>query len=158
MGASVTPNDEVQRRPQAVALQLPVGRLVENRKDMIVKTTEQRRKELSRKPIAQVIRDESLVLVAMQRRLFDAGLLATAAAVNKASTQLGWEGAGLLEKHRVASIPTKCRESPNGKHKTFSNWWCEHCGEELGPDWGAGKSKPPNAAHERQTKEERSDD
>lgn len=111
-----------------------------------MKTMDQKHKELSCTPIAQVIREEALVLVAMQRRLFDAGLIATAAAVNKASSALEWEGADLLEKHRSASIPAKCRESPNGKHKKFNNWWCEHCGEELGPDWTASKSKTPNGA------------
>jgi hypothetical protein len=49
-------------------------------------------------PLAQVIREESVALVALQRRLFDAGLIASAAAVNIASTKLGWEGARLLER------------------------------------------------------------
>jgi len=48
-------------------------------------------------PIAAVIREESANLVAMQRRLFDAGLIASAAAVNEAANKLGWEGVRLLE-------------------------------------------------------------
>lgn len=85
--------------------------------------------------IAKLIADESAALVALQRRLFDAGLLASAAAVNEATNKLGWEGARLLEKERVKAIPKKCLESPSGKHKLFNGWWCEHCAEELGPDW-----------------------
>ena len=48
------------------------------------------------KNLAQVIADEAVLLVALQRRLFDAGLVASAAAINEATNKLGWEGARLL--------------------------------------------------------------
>jgi hypothetical protein len=48
------------------------------------------------KPVAQVVREEAVLMVAMQRRLFDAGLLSTAAAINEASRTLGWEAERVL--------------------------------------------------------------
>ena len=44
----------------------------------------------------EVVRDESIALVQMQRRLFNAGLLETAAAINEAANKLGWEVDRLL--------------------------------------------------------------
>lgn len=95
----------------------------------------ERHARIAATPIAKVIASEAATLVAMQRRLFDAGLLASAAAVNAAANAIGWEGASLLEVERVKAIPAKCPASASGKHKLFNLHWCEHCGEELGPNW-----------------------
>lgn len=53
---------------------------------------------MKRKTLHQVVREESAMLVAMQRRLVDAGLVATAAAINEAANKLGWEAARKFEK------------------------------------------------------------
>ena len=95
----------------------------------------ERHQELAETPVAALVRAESVTLVAMQRRLFDAGLIASAAAVGEALNKIGWEGVRLLEAERIKSIPKKCHASPSGKHKLFNNWWCEHCGQDLGQNW-----------------------
>lgn len=51
---------------------------------------------MTRKPKAtvslpQLVSDESIILVEMQRRLFEAGLIVSAAAVNAAMNKIGWE-------------------------------------------------------------------
>lgn len=55
-------------------------------------------KKTQEKLLRDVVRDQSVVLVQMQRTLMDAGLVATAARVNIASQKLGWEAAKLLER------------------------------------------------------------
>ena len=56
-------------------------------------------------PLSEVVRTESVNLVALQRRLFDAGLIATAAAINEAANKLGWEASRLLD--RKAKLESK---------------------------------------------------
>lgn len=53
---------------------------------------------MKRKTINEVVRQEGAFMVALQRRLMDAGLIATAAAVNVASQKLGYEAAKLMER------------------------------------------------------------
>ena len=50
------------------------------------------------KKLRDTVREQSVVLVQMQRTLMDVGLVATAARVNIASQKLGWEAAKLLER------------------------------------------------------------
>ena len=49
------------------------------------------------KNMHNVVRQESAVMVALERRLHDAGLVATAALVNEATKRLGWEAARKIE-------------------------------------------------------------
>ena len=55
---------------------------------------------MKRKNLHNVVREESVFMVALERRLHDAGLIATAAAVNQATPKLGWEAAKKLEKEQ----------------------------------------------------------
>ena len=54
--------------------------------------------ELSISHMRAVVRDTGVEMIAMQRRLHDAGLHATAARINLASQKLGWEAAKIIEK------------------------------------------------------------
>jgi hypothetical protein len=49
--------------------------------------------------VYKVVRQVSLEMATMQQTLFEAGLIATAAAVNAASQKLGWEGTKLAERY-----------------------------------------------------------
>lgn len=52
---------------------------------------------MAKKPnIYDVVRHASMTLVTLQRSLHDAGLHATAKAVNEASQKLGWEASAKL--------------------------------------------------------------
>ena len=48
--------------------------------------------------LRDAVRNYGFQMVMMQRKLINVGLVATAQAVNKASQQLGWEAARILER------------------------------------------------------------
>lgn len=55
---------------------------------------------MKRKTLNEIVRQESAFMVALERRLHDAGLIATAAVVNSATRKLGWEAARKLEQQK----------------------------------------------------------
>lgn len=64
--------------------------------------------------IRRAVREESVELVNMQRRLHDAGLHATAHLVNKASQRLGWEAEEVFARLEGRTPPKRSREVMGG--------------------------------------------
>ena len=66
---------------------------------------------LSERRVRETVDVASGLLVALQRELFDTGLLETAHAVNEASKKLGWEAERLLLKARAEASPKRRKKA-----------------------------------------------